>query len=218
MTSYSQSKEDVLMYEKFFKHYKQDGQKYFFEMGAIDGVMYNNTKYYEDTHGWTGILVEGNPFAFTNLVMNRPKCKLISAVVSDSSVPLKFTICANVPAVCSVKNTQPESFENEYYRHSRMVEMEAIPVTLDSIIKKSGCPRIDLAVLDVEGHELNVLNSYVFKNQKVPVISWLIETFDPLDENNKIKTYMEDKGYECMGNVAHNAFFIHKQYKHLFGL
>ena len=59
-------KEDEMLYEKYFKNYTLEGQKYYFEMGALDGVMYSNTKFYEETLGWTGVLVEGNPFVFTN--------------------------------------------------------------------------------------------------------------------------------------------------------
>lgn len=50
MTYYSQSNEDKILYEKYFKNYSLEGQKYYFEMGAMDGVCYNNTKFYSDQH------------------------------------------------------------------------------------------------------------------------------------------------------------------------
>ena len=46
MTYYSQRKEDKILYEKYFKYYSLEGQKYYFEMGAIDGVCFSNTKFY----------------------------------------------------------------------------------------------------------------------------------------------------------------------------
>jgi len=45
MKFYSQSNEDRILYEKYFKNYSLEGQKYYLEMGAIDGVMYSNTKF-----------------------------------------------------------------------------------------------------------------------------------------------------------------------------
>ena len=68
MTFYSQSSEDKILYEKYFKNYSLEGQKYYFEMGAMDGVCYSNTKFYEDTLKWTGILVEPNPHQYINLI------------------------------------------------------------------------------------------------------------------------------------------------------
>lgn len=215
---YSQSKEDQILYDKFFKNYTLEGQKYFFEMGAIDGIMYNNTKFFEDTLGWKGLLVEGNPLAYTQLVKNRPNCALMNAVVSNSNKPLCFRVCLQVPAVCSVADTTPENFERVYYKNSNMVNINTIPVPLDTVFKNSGLTRIDLAVLDVEGHELSILESYNFNNSEFTVVSWLIETFEPLDEKNAIKTFMESKGYTCFGNVAHNAFFIKNDYIKYFNL
>ena len=113
---YSQSKEDQILYEKFFKNYKQEGQKYFFEMGAIDGVLFNNTKFFEDSLGWKGLFVEGNPFVFPRLLLNRPKSLCVNAVVSNLQTPINFRVCLNIPAVCSVASTQPKNFDDEYYK------------------------------------------------------------------------------------------------------
>jgi hypothetical protein len=212
---YSQSKEDQILYEKFFKTYKQEGQKYFFEMGAIDGVLFNNTKFFEDSLGWKGLLVEGNPFVFPRLLLNRPNALCVNAVVSNLQEPINFRVCLNIPAVCSVASTQPKSFDDEYYRHSKMFDYQAVPTTLTTIVKNSALPRIDLAVLDVEGHEIHVLDSFDFENS-IPIVSWMIETFDTLDDNNEIVKYMKAKNYKCMGNVAHNAFFVREDFVKLF--
>jgi hypothetical protein len=67
-----------------------------------------------------------------------------------------FCICKNVPAVCNVETTTPSNFYPVYYNHS---EIQNIPVSLDTILKNSGLPRIDLMVLE---HERNVLNSFSF--------------------------------------------------------
>ena len=42
----------IILYEKYFKNYSLECKKFYLEMGAIDGVMYSNTKFYEDTLGW----------------------------------------------------------------------------------------------------------------------------------------------------------------------
>jgi FkbM family methyltransferase len=215
MKFYSQCEEDKLLYEKYFKHYSLEGQKYYFEMGAIDGVMYSNTKFYEETLGWTGILVEANPFVFPNLVMNRPNNKLINAVCSDQKETLTFNVCANVPAVCSLQMTKPPKFDQEYYSWSKMVQVNSIPVTLDTIIGNSGVKRIDLCVVDVEGHEVNVLKSFSFE---IPVVLWLIEFLDDEKKNNEVVKIMTKNNCKFMGKCAHNAVFINKDYLQYFNI
>lgn len=45
------------------------------EIGAYDGLTYSNTKFFEDTFKWNGILIEANPKNFENLKKNRLKTK-----------------------------------------------------------------------------------------------------------------------------------------------
>jgi hypothetical protein len=47
----------------------------FVELGALDGVLFSNTKFYEDTLGWTGVLIEAQP-------SNAAACKVRSAAGS----------------------------------------------------------------------------------------------------------------------------------------
>lgn len=189
------------------------GPKTFFEMGALDGVMYSNTKFYEDSLGWSGVLVEPNPIAFTQLCVRRPRCALMNALVSNATSPVPFSVSVNVPAVCSVKSTQPADFNDKYYKHSQMLHLNLVPVRLDEVFARSGVSRFDLVVIDVEGHELEVLSTCTFQ---VPSVLWLIEFLDDTVKNEAVKKMMEDNGFKFMEKVAHNAVFIHKDFLQYF--
>ena len=216
MKSYSQSGEDRILYDKFFRFYTlEDVPRYYLEAGAIDGVMYSNTKFFEEL-GWVGILVEPNPFMFSRLAINRPNNKLICAAISDQKKPLSFNVCMNVPAVCSLEMTKPEKFDNEYYRHSQMLKINTIPVSLDTIIENSGVERIDLCVLDLEGHEKEALQSFSFN--KVPVVMFMIEFLDDKSKNDEVLKIMIKNNYSFKGKVAHNGIFIHNDYLKYFQL
>jgi FkbM family methyltransferase len=213
---YSQSGEDKILYEKFFRFYSlEDCPKYYFEMGALDGVMYSNTKFFEETLGWKGILVEPNPFMFSRLAINRPNNHLMCAVCSDQKKTLSFNVCMNVPAVCSLDMTKPEKFDNEYYANSQMLKVNSIPVSLDTILENSGVERIDLCVIDTEGHEVNVLKSFSFK---VPVVMFMIEFLDDKSKNDEVLKIMIKNNYRFKGKVAHNGIFIHNDYLKYFQL
>jgi FkbM family methyltransferase len=215
MTFYSQSNEDKVLYEKYFKKYSLEGKKYYLEMGAIDGVMYSNTKFYQDTLGWTGILIEPNPYMFTKLIDNRPNNKLLNVLCSDIKDSLVFNICSSIPAVSSVELTKPENFDKIYYNYSKMQKINTIPISLDTIVENSGLERIDLCVLDVEGHEINVLNSFSFK---FPIVLFLIEFLDDEEKNKNIIILLEKNNFKYIEKCAHNAVFINKNYLTYFEL
>jgi hypothetical protein len=69
MTYYSQCSEDKFLNDNFFKN-KKTGT--YIELGAVDGIFQSNTKFFEDTLGWTGILIEPEPDKFKELTQNRP--------------------------------------------------------------------------------------------------------------------------------------------------
>jgi FkbM family methyltransferase len=214
--SYSQCEEDKILFEKYFSKYAPPtDQCYYFEMGAMDGITYSNTRFFEETLGWTGILVEPNPMMYHNLLLNRPNNVVMNVICSDQTEPVVFNICANVPAVCSLQMTKPSDFDGKYYDHSEMLQIKTIPVSLDAILEKSGVPRIDLCVIDVEGHEVNVLNSFSFK---VPVVMFMIEFLEDQDKNYKVVEIMAKHNYTYMGKCQHNAIFIGEEYLKCFNL
>jgi hypothetical protein len=61
---YSQAGEDEFLNSNYFKN-KRDG--IYIELGALDGTLYSNTKFFEDQLGWKGILIEPHPYKFQDL-------------------------------------------------------------------------------------------------------------------------------------------------------
>ncbi len=58
---FSQSGEDEFLNNNYFLN-KKDG--IYIELGALDGVLYSNTKFFEDNLNWKGILIEPHPYKF----------------------------------------------------------------------------------------------------------------------------------------------------------
>ena len=71
---YSQCQEDIFLNENIFKN-KKNGV--YIELGALDGVLYSNTKFYEDSINWKGILIEPHPEKFKLLQNVKLKNNLI---------------------------------------------------------------------------------------------------------------------------------------------
>ena len=211
MTYYSQCGEDEYLNNKYFKNMRNG---IFLEMGALDGVTYSNTKFYEDTLGWNGILIEPNPIQFGYLTHNRPKCKLYEALVSDIQEEIEFRYFLNgMAAVSGVKDSLPKNhlsawFDNPQYSHEQQACRKMKTRSLTDIVKDSGVDHIDFFSLDVEGHELNVLKSFDFS---VPIglllMEWNESKIDDLTQCNDI---LNKNGYVCIDEFQASKIYVSK--------
>jgi FkbM family methyltransferase len=208
---YSQCGEDIFLNENIFKNYRNGT---YIELGALDGVLYSNTKLFEDTLGWSGILIEPHPEKFKLLTENRPNNFLFNNLVSCNKEPLDFRyFLDNHAAVSGVENTLPNThfdtyFENEQYKNLLQNVIKITPVSLTEIIKQTKISHIDLLSLDVEGHELEVLQSWDFS---VPINVILIEMLGEVKEKeDECRKILINNGYVLYSIVAHNEVYILK--------
>ena len=137
----------------------------YIELGALDGVLYSNTKYFEDKLNWRGILIEPHPLKYNNLTVNRPNNYLFNNLVSclTENVVFRFFI-DNYSGVSGVEHTLPQEHLSGFFSQvpepqSRMIIK---PKSLTEIVKSTDIKHIDLLSLDVEGHEYEVLLSWDF--------------------------------------------------------
>lgn len=205
---YSQDKEDEYLDEHFF-HGKCNSK--YIELGALDGKLYSNTKYFQDALNWSGVLIEPHPLKFQALKANRPKDKCFNHLVSNSKDPLNFKFFHDGhAAVSGVVDTLPESHNVHYYNNPNCCflardVMSIIPRSLTSIIKESKIDHFDFLSLDVEGHEYEVLCSWDFS---VPIDVILIEMLDGNDNNNeKCREVLRNNGYTFHSSISRNEVY-----------
>jgi FkbM family methyltransferase len=172
---FSQCKEDKFLNENFFKG-KTNG--IYIELGAVDGVFQSNTKFFEDSLNWSGILIEPEKEKFTQLQKNRSKNYLFNELISCDSNELLFRCIKGIEAVAGVQNTLSQHHMDTYYDCEKFKTLSQYtvsikPKTLTDIIKSTGITHVDFLSLDVEGHELEVLKSWDFS---IPIDLILIET------------------------------------------
>lgn len=117
----------------------------FVDVGAYDGVESSNTLALEQL-GWTGICIEGNPDVYKSLIQNR-KCACINAAATDYN------------GVCN--------FGQDRIGGDRVVEAGM----LDNLIRNNWFTKIDYLSMDIEGHELAVLNVFPFEKWPIKLIT-----------------------------------------------
>lgn len=213
---YSQSQEDIFLNENIFKN-KRNG--IYIELGALDGVLYSNTKFFEDSLNWNGILIEPHPEKFKLLQVNRPNNFLFNNLVSCYKEPLEFRYFVDHhAAVSGVENTLSKfhfdtwfDSDNEWNKSLPQNKIFINPISLSEIVRKTNLTHIDLLSLDVEGHEFEVLKSWDFS---IPIDVILIETLGVQPEKDELcREILINNNYKFICKYKHNEIYVIDNFK-----
>jgi FkbM family methyltransferase len=207
---YSQCQEDQFLNENYFKN-KKNGN--YIELGALDGIFCSNTKFFQDTLNWNGILIEPHPLMYESLKINRPNNLLFNELVSclEEELNFKFFLVNFLATVSGVENTLPKNhdkdfFNNEYNKNYLQSSIYIKPKKLTDIINLTNIQHFDLLSLDVEGHEYEVLKSWDFS---IPIDIIMIEALDENNEKTELcRKILINNGYNFDCKYKHNEIFI----------
>jgi len=193
---FSQQDEDAAIFNMFFRD-QRDGT--YLELGALDGTLYSNTRFLEETMGWSGVLIEASPPSYEKLAKSRfERNILVNRAVCPKKGLVEFL---GIDAMAGMVNTMPENLKT-HNSGSQMVECEP----LRDILHRSGTTHIDFWSLDVEGAELGVLQS----------MDWSISVHILLIERNvndiDIEVLLVAKGFEYVREQRGNRMWAHSTF------
>lgn len=159
----------------------------FLEAGANDGLRQSNTMYFEHYKNWSGILIEPILGQYHQCRGNRSGVNIVvhAALVADDFEPELINMvytpeCNGLLSVVDNENADEllKRIGNEL-RESQQVPAK----TLNEILQKIWHPgnAIDLAIIDVEGFELQALKGIDFKKWHIEYL--LVEQLNGEDAN-----------------------------------
>ena len=90
---------------------------------------------------------------------------------------------------------------HEFYSSREIIKMKS--VRLQTLFDKYNMKDIDLISIDVEGAELQVLNSIDFN--KMNITCFLIENNYGLEKETE---FLKNKGYNLLGNIQWDSVFV----------
>jgi FkbM family methyltransferase len=191
-----QSKEDRDLYNFFFCN-KTNGT--FVELGALNGVIFSNTRFFERSMGWSGLLIEASPASAAALRENRANPKngiLAEGVCPDGQGTMPFLVDGG-SAMNGNPDTMNDVFKNQFHPVQNQKEIHvpcrSLSTQVGEFVRRAGVDHIDFFSLDVEGGELAVLQTYDFH---VPVHCWVIEMdgTNP-DKDEGVRQLLAQRGY-----------------------
>lgn len=158
---------DEFVYDTFFKHpLRRAGV--FVELGAVDGIKYSNTRFFEDTLDWSGLLIEGSKENFLSMYHNRPRsAKAWSAVCDAVGTKLFVGDGAAAGAVDTLTEKHILSF-GKFFKSMDPYDVPCEP--LRDILARSGVTHIDLFSLDISGSEAVALRTFDWSAVSVDVL------------------------------------------------
>jgi FkbM family methyltransferase len=217
MRYYGEDGLDKYIHRNFISKPFIDGT--FLEIGALDGILYSNTKFFEDNMGFSkGILIEPEPDTFQKLVKNRPNCQCFNVAVHSALKKVTFLKSKFNAAINCIDNIATQNFKNKWHnQRSKKIILPA--TTMAAILEQSGIEYIDFFSLDVEGAEIECLKSM---NWSIPVGLLCVEINQDF---NDIQTILRENNFILMkereqeGGVL-NSIYFNKNYfrKNLFSL
>ncbi|MCB1671549.1 MAG: FkbM family methyltransferase [Gammaproteobacteria bacterium] len=194
------SAQDLIAYLYF--HGKPNG--FFVDIGAYDGVEISNTWLLEQL-GWSGICIEPIPEIFALLDRNRNCSKYNVAVSSLAAGEAGFVKVSERLGLSGLQQQMPERIRKGLEKQG--LELEQVTVktmTFGEIMRNH--PQVglvDFLSIDVEGAELDVLESIDFERFRFRLITI---------ENNAGRAVLQDtlerRGYRLFLDLGVDLMFV----------
>tara|TARA_B100000575_G_scaffold294364_2_gene309859 strand:+ start:7804 stop:8463 length:660 start_codon:yes stop_codon:yes gene_type:complete len=206
---YSQDNQDKYLENCIFKGYKNG---LFMDIGAHDGISFNNTLYFEKYNNWTGINVEPIKKVYDKLLINRPNNININSAVCNNDGTAEFLCNTGYTEMLSglKNNYDPRHLERLVRENKQMSSItELIKVDtkkIETICDEYNIKHINYLSIDVEGAEFDVIKSINFNKVFIDVIGF---------ENNyndisiPIIEYLKNNNYIVIHKCT-DIFMIHK--------
>jgi FkbM family methyltransferase len=196
----SQDGQDAFLERNVFKGFKNG---VFVDVGAHDGVLINNTLYFEKTNNWTGINIEPIKKVYDMLGINRPNSINLNCAVCNNDGETEFICNTGYTEMLSgIKDNYDERHFQRLDRENKLKgsKTEIIKVNtkkLETIFKENNISHVNYLSIDVEGAEFEVIKSIDFNKVFIDVIGF---------ENN-----YEDVSHPIIEYLVNRNFvFIHK--------
>ena len=202
---FSQAGQDKLIKDVFFKNKKKG---FFVEIGAFDGIQGSNCYHFEKFLNWDGIALEPSRIQFEKLKKNR-KCKLLNEAVSYENKEVEFIEVTE-------GLTQMSGINGNFYKRNLEIisnnqESKTQSINLKTIIFEQAVPKnvnVDYLSIDIEGGEIDLLNSINFDNNNIKVVS--VENNVPAELN--FKDFFDNKNFVYFDRVGQDEIFYNSKF------
>jgi FkbM family methyltransferase len=198
--SYGQFGEDRILEEIFGDR----AEGYCVEIGAHDGLT-GSASYLFEKRGWQCLLVEPIP-ALVEEIRRHRACTVVNCAVSDREGAATFGVAEGVEEMSTLDLT-PGHLKWIKRSGGAVREMTVPTATLDSLLAEAAFPEIQFITIDVEGHEVAVLEGFTLEAHRPRIV--IIED-NSIKGDPRVARYMADRGYVHFRRTGVNEWYAHE--------
>jgi FkbM family methyltransferase len=198
----SQCGEDLLIWEAFGG--KLDG--FYIEVGAFDGVSLSVTYAFEAI-GWRGLLIEAIPQRAEACRQSRPNSRVVHAALGPrgSKGTVEFTVVDDsYGGMYSYTKAAPDHLKMIASQRLRKSTVSVPYTSMDDVLAEHSGP-IDVAVLDVEGAEADLLRGFDLLKHRPTLL--IIED-NTGGQDHSLNAVMSVMPYRLAGWVGPNRAYV----------
>jgi FkbM family methyltransferase len=177
---------------------------YCVEVGANDGVT-GSASYVFEKHGWRCLLVEPIPARVEEIRRNRD-CLVAGCAASSREGQATFIVAEGVDQISTLDLTT-ERVDWIVRAGGTVTEIVVRLATLDSLLEEAGFPEIQFITIDVEGHELDVLEGFSLERHQPRIV--IVED-NSVDGDPRVARHMSDHGYVHFRRTGVNEWYAHR--------
>ena len=203
------------IYEKYLKPLNSG---VFVEIGAYDGESFSNTSCLADI-GWRGVYVEPVQ-EFYNKCKKRHEANNV-VVLNNSVGSVEEEIQIYVAGcITTTKLSQLEMYRDVNWLKGRAQrEEKCLQITLEQVLKTNNiAPNFELLVVDVEGSEVDVFNSFSLTSWKPKMLivelddmhSKFLKYTEHREEHKTLRKTIIETGYTEVYKDSINTVFVDK--------
>ena len=191
---------------------KNNKDTFVVQIGAMDGINFDDTRGFLDLYKWPAILVEPIPEIFTELKYNfRDRDNYIFEQCAITELDGEIEMLTIPKIAIEKENLHPgyrgmsalyplkNGFGTDYQRDIDVknnfgINIKVPTLTLDSLMNKYNIEKFDILICDVEGYDWNILKQLDFNKYRPKFIR--LEYINLTDEEKKLtKQKLIDNGY-----------------------
>lgn len=210
---YSQSGQDEFLDQQVFN---EKTQGFFLDIGAHDGITISNIYFFEKNRDWKGICVEPNPVVYKKLVHNRTSL-LENCCIGDSNREVVFLSVSGYAEMLSgiksmydqrhLDRIDREIEERGGSKRELNVQMRTPQSLLTQYVRE--VPEvIDYCSIDVEGAELDILESMNLTEMAIDVFS-----IEDNYKDHRLSNFFKGKGYRKIDVIGADLIFRKRKKK-----
>ena len=184
--SYSMDGEDV----EIFGYFKNKKNGFYVDVGAYHPIERNNTMLLYK-QGWEGINIDISNFSIKLFNHLRPRDINLNLAISKNEGDVEMYFQKKISQLSTIKKNQAEkSFQGNI--KIKKINSKTLTSVLDNSRFKGR--KIDLLDIDVEGADIDVLESLDFGRYSPEIIC--VEVIEENNEGSRIFNFLREKGYK----------------------